>query len=70
MTVSSIIVKPYGAHAVLITWNEKGGSTQNIKNILHFKTCLKDEHLLASQWEFVAAYDTLLIINKELIINF
>ena len=69
MKKPSIHIKPFGVHAILIEWpNEVNEDILN--TILQFETFLKSNCLEGSDWEYVPAYNSLLLINKKLHINF
>lgn len=59
-----IHTKPFGLHSVLIEWPVEV-SELILNNILRFETFLKNECLKGSDWEYVPAYNSLLVVNKK-----
>lgn len=64
MKSPSIHIKPFGVHALLIEWpNEVNEVILN--KILQFEAFLKTKCLEGADWEYVPAYNSLLVINKK-----
>jgi len=69
LKLPSIHIKPFGEHAVLIQWpNEVNEDILN--KILQFETILKNKHLKGPDWEYVPAYNSLLVVNKEVTLEY
>ncbi len=69
MSRYSISIKAFGEHAVLIEWPEKVDELI-LDDILQFKKCLLENYLKTNSWEFVIAYNSLTIINRNEIIEY
>lgn len=61
-----ITTKPFGQHAVLISWPDEVNEAI-LKDILSFKQFLTGE--LDEGWEFVPAYNSLTLINTDVFIE-
>lgn len=69
MKSSSIHIKPFGVHAVLIEWpNEVNEVILN--KILQFESVLQSKYLKGPDWEYVPAYNSLLVVNKEVTLEY
>lgn len=69
MKSSSIHIKPFGVHAVLIEWpNEVNEVILN--KILQFEAVLQSKYLKGPDWEYVPAYNSLLVVNKEVTLKY
>lgn len=69
MVPPKINTKPFGLHAVLVAWpNEVNDHILN--TILQFETFLKNQCLEGSDWEYVPAYNSLLLVNKKMSLDY
>ena len=64
MKSPSIHTKPFGVHAVLIEWPNEVNETI-LNTILQFEAFLKSDCLPEADWEYVPAYNSMLVINKK-----
>lgn len=64
----SIVIKPFGEHAILVEWPKKVEETI-LDDILQFSEYLKSNYLAADDWELITAYNSLTIINKKELIK-
>jgi len=69
MNFYPISVKPFGAYAVLVEWEEKVDEFI-LDVILQFKDYLKSNYLVEDEWEFIPVYNSLTIINRTQIIDY
>lgn len=69
MNFPQIHTKPFGVHAVLVEWPTEV-SEVILNKILQFETFLKNQCLEGSDWEYVPAYNSLLVVNKNTIIDY
>lgn len=69
MTLPPIHIKPFGLHAILIEWPNEVSETI-LNRILQFEDNFKRNCLDDENWETVASYNSLLLINKKLEIDF
>lgn len=69
MILPSINIKPFGVHAILIEWPNE--VTETILNsILQFENYLHENCLEGENWETVPAYNSLLILNRNIELNY
>ncbi len=64
MKSPTIHIKSFGVHAVLVEWPNEV-SKVILNKILQFEALLKSDCLEGTDWEYVPAYNSLLIINKK-----
>lgn len=69
MISPKINTKPFGLHAVLVEWPAEV-SEVILNNILQFETYLRTNCLEGSDWELVPAYNSLLVVNKKITIDY
>lgn len=69
MISPKIHTKPFGLHAILVEWPMEV-SEVILNNILQFETFLKNHCLEGSDWEYVSAYNSLLIVNKKVTLDY
>lgn len=69
MISPKIHTKPFGLHAVLVEWPMEV-SEVILNNILQFETFLKNHCLEGPDWEYVSAYNSLLVVNKKVILDY
>lgn len=64
-----ITIKPFGVHAILVEWPTQVNETI-LNSILQFETFLKKEHLVEEDWETVPAYNSLLLLNRNIVLDY
>lgn len=64
-----IAIQPFGEQAVLIEW-PKAVEEGILDDILQFSNHLKKECLDVNQWEFVPAYNSMVLIHRKAIRDF
>ena len=64
MGAYKIVVKPFGEHAILITWPNQVDEAI-LDDIIGFRAHLEQTILPFPHWELVAAYNSLTIINNS-----
>ena len=69
MISPKIHTKPFGLHAILVEWPMEV-SEVILNNILQFETFLKNHCLKGSDWEYVSAYNSLLVVNKKVTLDY
>lgn len=69
MNPPQINIKAFGVHAVLIEWPNEVSETI-LSDILRFENYLKTKCLDKEQWETVVAYNSLLLIQRNGILDF
>ncbi|MGB5497485.1 MAG: 5-oxoprolinase subunit PxpB [Maribacter sp.] len=69
MTNYSISIRPFGEHAILVEWPNKVDEAI-LEDILQFSSYLKLECLDAKEWELVASYNSLTLIQRKQGIDF
>ena len=69
MKLSEIAIKPFGEQAILIEWPNKVDEAI-LEDILQFSKYLKTKCLETEDWEFVPAYNSLTLINKDSTLDF
>lgn len=60
----NIQIRPFGEQAIIITWPNRVEETI-LEDIIAFKNHLKETTFPSGEWEFVAAYNSLTLINNE-----
>ncbi|MFS4455632.1 5-oxoprolinase subunit PxpB [Maribacter sp. 2304DJ31-5] len=68
MSFLPIHIKPFGNYALLIEWLDEV-SENTLNTILQFEFHLKSNYLKEKEWETVPAYNSLMIINRNLEID-
>ncbi len=69
MIPPKIHTKPFGLHAVLVEWPKEVNEVI-LNNILQFETFLKNKCLDGPDWEYVPAYNSLLVVNKKVTLEY
>ncbi|MFD0797450.1 5-oxoprolinase subunit PxpB [Maribacter chungangensis] len=69
MIFTKIHTKPFGPHAVLVVWPSEV-SELILNRILQFENFLKNQCLEGSDWEYVPAYNSLLVVNKKVTLDY
>lgn len=69
MISPKINTKPFGLHGVLVEWPVEVSEVV-LNNILQFETFLKTQCLEGQDWEYVPAYNSLLLVNKKIEIDY
>lgn len=57
-------IRPFGEQAIIITWPDRVEEAI-LHDIIAFKNQLKDTSFQSSEWELVAAYNSLTLINNH-----
>lgn len=69
MNLPSITIKPFGIHAILIEWPNAVNETI-LNSILKFEAFLKSDCLDGEDWETVPAYNSLLLLNRTMVLDY
>lgn len=69
MVSPKIHTKPFGLHAVMVEWSAEVNEVI-LNKILQFETFLKTRCLEGSDWEYVPAYNSLLVANRKMTLDF
>lgn len=69
MISPKIHTKPFGLHAILVEWPMEV-SEVILNNILQFEAFLKNHCLEGPDWEYVSAYNSLLVVNKKVTLDY
>ncbi|MGK0495534.1 MAG: KipI family sensor histidine kinase inhibitor [Maribacter sp.] len=69
MKIPQIYTKPFGVHAVLVEWPVEV-SELILNKILQFESFLKIQCLEDANWEYVSAYNSLLVVNTKTTIDY
>ena len=68
MNSPTITTKPFGAHALLIEWPNEVHE-HILESIIRFEAFLKKEGVLSEKHEMIPAYNSLLIINRNKVMD-
>jgi KipI family sensor histidine kinase inhibitor len=69
LEIPQIHTKPFGVHAVLVEWPVEV-SELILNKILQFESFLKIQCLEGANWEYVSAYNSLLVVNTKTTIDY
>tara|TARA_R110000765_G_scaffold261445_3_gene361442 strand:- start:5378 stop:6115 length:738 start_codon:yes stop_codon:yes gene_type:complete len=65
----AINIKPFGVHSVLIEWPNQV-SEHILETIIGFQTYIRLNLLTEKDWEMVPSYNSLLLVNRKMTIDF
>lgn len=69
MNSPAINIKPFGVHSVLIEWPNEV-SEHILETIIGFQTYIRLNMLTEKDWEMVPSYNSLLLVNRKMTIDF
>lgn len=69
MNSPAINIKPFGVHSVLIEWPNQV-SEHILETIIGFQTYIRLNLLTEKDWEMVPSYNSLLLVNRKMTIDF
>ena len=69
MNYPEIHIKPFGIHSILIEWPNEV-SEHILETIIGFQTYIRSNILTDKDWEMVPSYNSLLLVNRKLTIDF
>lgn len=69
MNSPKIHIKPFGEHAVLIEWPNEVNE-QTLETIIKFELFIKSGGLIDKDWEMIPSYNSLLLANRKIKIDF
>lgn len=69
MNSPKINIKPLGVHSILIEWPQEV-SEHILETILSFESLLRASICIDKEWEMVPSYNSLLLINRGITIDF
>lgn len=69
MNSPAINIKPFGVHSVLIEWPNQV-SEHILETIIGFQTYIRLNMLTEKDWEMVPSYNSLLLVNRKMTIDF
>ena len=64
-----ILIRPFGVRAVLIEWPQRI-EEEILDDIILFSECLKSEYLNIPEWEIIASYNSITLVNHKNPITF
>ena len=69
MNSPAINIKPFGVHSVLIEWPNEV-SEHILETIIGFQTYIRLNMYTEKDWEMVPSYNSLLLVNRKMTIDF
>ncbi|SEL78683.1 sensor histidine kinase inhibitor, KipI family [Maribacter orientalis] len=69
MNSPAINIKPFGVHSVLIEWPHEV-SEHILETIIGFQTYIRLNMFTEKDWEMVPSYNSLLLVNRKMTIDF
>ena len=69
MNSPAINIKPFGVHSVLIEWPNQV-SEHILETIIGFQTYIRLNMYTEKDWEMVPSYNSLLLVNRKMTIDF
>ena len=69
MNSPEINIKPFGVHSVLIEWPNEV-SEHILETIIGFQTYIRLNMYTEKDWEMVPSYNSLLLVNRKMTIDF